>query len=159
MTDDIKALVRGFGEASESYGNIAAYPGPAAKACRDAALADLLAAIERRGAGQQLWCVHVRGPDDLVPVASYDDAVLLADGLNWWWQTLPLTENDTLISAVPALWDGPTERFAAELAKLGTKGWDYAMPTEAQVEAQREKAFAARIAATAARAPAPKAEG
>lgn len=60
MSDDIKALVRGYGEASESYGNKADYPGSDAKARRDAAFADLLAAIERRGAGQEWTLTDLR---------------------------------------------------------------------------------------------------
>lgn len=93
-----------------------------------------------------LWCVHVRGPDDLQAVASYADAVRLSDGLNWWWQALPLTEHDPIISAVPMVWDGTPEQHATSLAKLGARGADYALPTEAQVDAMLAKAVALRLA-------------
>ncbi len=93
-----------------------------------------------------LWCVQVRGPDDVQAVASYEDAVRLSDGLNWWWWSLPrFTEDDPLISAIPALWEGTPESHAASLATLGARGADYALPTEDQVEAKREAAFRLRV--------------
>ena len=88
-----------------------------------------------------LWCVCVRGPDDLVPVASYENAVRLADGLNYWYLSQSLTKHDPWISAVPALWEYEPDAHAKHLAKLGTKGSDYGMPSEEQVEAKRVAAF------------------
>ncbi len=96
---------------------------------------------EIRTLAQPLWSVHVRGPDDLVAVACYDDAVRLSDGLNWWWLAQRPTEDDPWINAVPALWDGTQEHHAEQVAKLGTRGSDYGMPTEEQVEAKRVAAF------------------
>lgn len=93
-------------------------------------------------AGGLLWCVHVQGPDDVVPVASYEDAVRMAEGLNWFAIATTSHPYDPMIHAVPMLWNGTAERHADYAAKLGTKGSDYGVPTEEQVEAQRKKAFA-----------------
>lgn len=101
-----------------------------------------------------LWSVHVQGPDDVVPVASYEDAALLSEGLTWLALTDTTHEYDPQIIAMPMLWDGTPERHAEYLAKLGTRDYDYGLPTPARVEAQRAKFFA-RLTTPA---PAPDAE-
>lgn len=63
-----------------------------------------------------LWAVHVTGPDDLVPVASYLDAVRVANAFNTWWQAFktekPLHEYDPRMWAAPVEWDGSPDRHA-----------------------------------------------
>lgn len=101
---------------------------------------------ESREASKPLWAVHVRGPDDVVAVPSYEDAIRLSDGLNWWWAVQPITENDPIISAVPILWNHTPEHHAEETAKLGTRGYDYRVFTAEEVEKLKMRAFEARIA-------------
>lgn len=65
---------------------------------------------------QPLWAVNIQGPDDLVPVASYLDALRVANALNVWWQAFktenPLDEYDPRMWAVPVEWTGDAERHA-----------------------------------------------
>lgn len=65
---------------------------------------------------QTLWAVNIQGPDDLVPVASYDDALSLACTFNEWWCThksqKPLSENDPRMWATPVEYDGSAEEHS-----------------------------------------------
>lgn len=60
-----------------------------------------------------LWAVHIVGPDDLVPVASYEDALALACAFNDWWRDRiaknPLTDMDPRMWASPVEYSGDTE--------------------------------------------------
>jgi hypothetical protein len=68
-----------------------------------------------------LWCVNIHGPDDVVAVASYLDAVKVAKAFNDWWlgyrtQT-PLDELlDARMWAVPIEWPHAAEDHAISLA-------------------------------------------
>jgi hypothetical protein len=56
-----------------------------------------------------LWCVNIHGPDDVIAVASYLDAVKMANAFNAWWLAMrekkPLHEQyDARMWAVPLEW-------------------------------------------------------
>ena len=69
-----------------------------------------------------LWCVNIYGPDDVVAVASYLEAVAQANRFNSWWQELrtkqPLHEQfDARMWAVPIEWPHDAVSHAEALAK------------------------------------------
>ena len=78
---------------------------------------------------EPLWCMHVRGPDDVVAVESYQEAVNYSDHLNRFLAKQPKLEYDPHISAIPALWDGPAETHAKDLERRKQKGHDYPWPS------------------------------
>lgn len=56
---------------------------------------------------QTLWAVNVHGPDDLIPVASYEMAIRFANAFNAWWLKRVLAdhrEGDPRMWAVPVVW-------------------------------------------------------
>ena len=62
-----------------------------------------------------LWCLHVRGPDDIVPVRSYREARALADWFTAVDRGNMADERCPLFAAVPAIWPWSAERHAASL--------------------------------------------
>lgn len=69
-----------------------------------------------------LWCVNIHGPDDVIAVASYLDAVMQANVFNCWWQGYrsdkPLHEQfDARVWAVPIEWPHDAESHAKSLAE------------------------------------------
>ena len=63
------------------------------------------------------WCLHVRGPDDIVAMPSYQAALDLAD---WFTAVDRANIGDDmapLFAAVPCLWPGSAEGHAADLAR------------------------------------------
>lgn len=74
-----------------------------------------------------LWCVHHRGPDDVIPVASYDDAVKMADAINdrsekFNFGHKPDGINYVYSRAYPAPWPHSPESHAAGLAPATSTG-------------------------------------
>ena len=69
-----------------------------------------------------LWAVHIQGPDDVVPVASKDEAVFAAKAINDDYlkikASLPDDDMTPRINAVPIVWDG-TPEFHAEFLASG----------------------------------------
>lgn len=68
-----------------------------------------------------LWCVNIHGPDDVVAVASYLDAVKVAKAFNDWWLAYrtrkPLDERlDARMWATPIEWPYSAEDHAISLA-------------------------------------------
>lgn len=67
-----------------------------------------------------LWAVNIHGPDDLIPVASYVDAMRVANAFNAWWQAYktahPLHDYDPRMWAVPVEYSGGAESHAHWLA-------------------------------------------
>jgi len=67
-----------------------------------------------------LWCVNIHGPDDVIAVGSYLDAVKVAKAFNDWWLKLrtekPLDERlDPRMWAVPIEWPHDAEAHAISL--------------------------------------------
>ena len=83
-------------------------------------LADFLEALRTAPAPQDaelLWCAHVRGPDDVHAVGSYDEAVKLSDEING--VASKLKDLDVLCIAMPAIWPWSREAHAKDLAPHG----------------------------------------
>ncbi|GEM_PF-2979665 len=55
-----------------------------------------------------LWCVNIKGPDDIISVPDHLSAVRMANTFNAWWLDLitkkPLTDNHPRIWAEPIEW-------------------------------------------------------
>ena|SRR5271154_5148181 len=58
-----------------------------------------------------LWCCHVRGPDNLYPAASYEDALKMADEINAFDFQMALKRDppELLARAAPAIWPWSAE--------------------------------------------------
>lgn len=68
-----------------------------------------------------LWCVNIHGPDDVIAVARYLDAVKMANAFNAWWLDLrekkPLHEQyDARMWAAPLEWPYSAEIHAEAVA-------------------------------------------
>lgn len=66
-----------------------------------------------------LWCCHVRVPDDVHAAPDYATALKWADltnALDWRGQP-PVSFEDCLLKAVPALWPWTAEAHAEDLPK------------------------------------------
>lgn len=64
-----------------------------------------------------LWCVNIQGPDDVVPVASYNEAAAVANEFNRWRADMValeggLHEYDARVWAVPMEWHSTPESHA-----------------------------------------------
>lgn len=78
---------------------------------------------ERAMADDHLWGVNIHGPDDLIAVKSYDEAVYIAHEVNKWWIARIKANgpggiskrNPPLFWAVPCQWPH-TEGHAEDLA-------------------------------------------
>ncbi|MEJ0092029.1 MAG: hypothetical protein WDN46_00870 [Methylocella sp.] len=73
------------------------------------------------------WCAHVRGPDDLVPVMSYEDAVAVSDWINSTserFNSARPAEQKVMMIAMPALWPASGDH-AEWYAKRSEKNSDY----------------------------------
>ena len=70
-----------------------------------------------------LWCCHVRGPDDVIPTVSYDEAVKLADHINNISIRLGMERSpfEWLSRAVPAVWPHSAESHAEDLVAAKDK--------------------------------------
>jgi hypothetical protein len=70
-----------------------------------------------------LWCVNITGPDDVVAVASRQQAISAAMWFNQWWITnianKGLHPYDPTMWAVPIPWPYDAASHAANLAKRG----------------------------------------
>jgi hypothetical protein len=73
-----------------------------------------------------LWCCHVRGPDEVHAAPDYETALAWSDMLNAMnWRSAnpavrlkdPVSFEDCLIKAVPALWPHSRESHAEDLPK------------------------------------------
>lgn len=67
-----------------------------------------------------LWCVNITGPDDVIAVATYIEAVQAANRFNEWWQSqrkaIPLNEAmDARMWASPAEWPGSSLSHAESI--------------------------------------------
>lgn len=94
-------------------------------------------AAERDGL---LWCCHVRGPDDMVPTASYAEALDLADRLLQFDRRPDRHECDPFASAVPALWPYGASAHAEEMAKRKLPNADYPLPAPSAPPAEAGEA-------------------
>lgn len=59
-------------------------------------------------ADKTLWCVNIKGPDDIISVPDHLSAVRMANAFNAWWLDLitktPLTDNHPRMWAEPIEW-------------------------------------------------------
>ncbi len=59
-------------------------------------------------ADKTLWCVNIKGPDDIISVPDHLSAVRMANTFNAWWLDLitktPLTDNHPRMWAEPIEW-------------------------------------------------------
>jgi hypothetical protein len=93
-----------------------------------APLADRLALAERM-VGSPLWMVHVRGPDELVPCESYEQALELADALLAIDRKYAANPLMPMFGAVIGLWPYSREAHAEGLARRSLPNSDYPLPT------------------------------
>lgn len=63
-----------------------------------------------------LWCVHVRGPDDLIPAMDYEDALKICDRLAESDAQHAGDASAPMLRAVPRLWPGSPQQYAEVLA-------------------------------------------
>jgi hypothetical protein len=85
---------------------------------------------------QELWAVSIAGPDDLVPVASYSDAMRLANSFNEWWRNHinsrgGLHKFDPRMWATPVVYTGAADQHAESVANPSE---DYAPFLEAPAD-------------------------
>lgn len=87
-----------------------------------------------------LWCVNIVGPDDVIAVASYLEAVTRANVFNAWWHDYrterPLDERlDARMWAVPIEWPHDAASHVEALAKPSEEyAWlDGAAATPSQI--------------------------
>lgn len=74
------------------------------------------------------WCVHVRGPDDVVPVPDYETAIALCDAVNEQHRKIvekDPSDNWPRVSAVPAPWPYGAASYAESAARGNL---DYGVP-------------------------------
>lgn len=69
-----------------------------------------------------MWAVSIQGPDDLIPVASHQDATRVANSFNEWWASViaargGLHEFDARMWAVPVEYHGAPEDHARWVAE------------------------------------------
>lgn len=69
------------------------------------------------------WCVHVLGPDDLIPMPDHATAVRAADRFNTWWQKYRATRQDdgAALPGTPVIvrpWPYAPDEHASALADL-----------------------------------------
>ena len=75
-----------------------------------------------------LWCLHITGMDDVVPVASFPDAVAFSAAMNagiqsaydrdgWGAHYAPTHDLAPAIAVVPSPWDGNAEHHAKSVAE------------------------------------------
>lgn len=95
------------------------------KAC-DAILALGSAVTPQNGLAAVLWCCHIRGPDDVHAAPDYETALKWADtvnALNWRAGNGgvktpdPVSFEDCLLKAVPAVWPHSAQSHAEDLPK------------------------------------------
>jgi hypothetical protein len=79
---------------------------------------------ETKNATDILWCCHVRGPDDVHAAPDYATALKWSDLVNSCnWRGLrgttkpPLSWDDCLLKAAPAVWPWTAESHADSLPK------------------------------------------
>ncbi|GHB47759.1 hypothetical protein GCM10007094_41320 [Pseudovibrio japonicus] len=74
--------------------------------------------IERVGkiADRFKWCMHVVGPDDVIPAESYAAALKMADEHNAHY-IASMERTDVCTVAVPAIWPWSEEDHAEQLSK------------------------------------------
>ena len=58
------------------------------------------------GCDDTLWAVSIAGPDDLIPVATYDDACRVANSFNEWWRQY-IASRGGLHKFDPHMWAKP----------------------------------------------------
>lgn len=67
-----------------------------------------------------LWAVNIHGPDDLIAVKSYLDAIKVANSFNGWWQGYiaanGLHEYDPRMWALPVEYTGDPASHAHSVA-------------------------------------------
>lgn len=64
-----------------------------------------------------LWCVHILGPDDLIPAASYEAAEKHATELSDFMHGPDVPDLDVLCLPIVAVWPYSAEAHRAALAK------------------------------------------
>lgn len=80
----------------------------------------------KRAQAEMLWCMHVRGPDDVYPAPDYAAALKWSDTANELCEQArakhPGDDNVPRLRAVPAPWPWDAASHAAGLAK-SIEGW------------------------------------
>lgn len=66
---------------------------------------------------EQVWCVHVYGPDDIYPAGDRHDAVRKAHGMNAAFVAHLELENPELNEYYPRTWAVPTLRSDPEVSE------------------------------------------
>lgn len=81
----------------------------------------------------ELWCVNITGPDDVIAVASREEAITLSARFNTWWiesiAAKGLHPYDPTMWAVPINWPHSAEGHAENLGDFGEYGWLRAIPS------------------------------
>lgn len=76
-----------------------------------------------------LWAVSIQGPDDLIPVASYLNAIKIANAFNVWWQdhidAHGLQQHAPRMWAIPANWPWSDESHAEGIANPSVEYADF----------------------------------
>jgi hypothetical protein len=67
-----------------------------------------------------LWAVHIEGPDDIIPAKNREDAEATARHLNEWYDKEPKTEFSPHINAVVVPWIGSAAHHAEILRREHT---------------------------------------
>lgn len=70
-----------------------------------------------KNAERALWAMHILGPDDVIPMPSYAEALRQCDALNrsvWSREGAP---DDVLAFAIPAVWAWTKDEHAEALAR------------------------------------------
>lgn len=83
------------------------------------------------------WCVHMLGPDELIPMASFEAAEKYADDMNnaLHGRGEPMPDVLCLAQVVPCLWS--REQHAEQLAKREEIDRQYMLETTVAGERQR----------------------
>jgi len=71
-----------------------------------------------------LWCCHVRGPDELTPCESYEEARKQSDELNYHFAPTKWHkphEFDPVIIAAPMIWPHDAKSHAEGLEQLAAE--------------------------------------
>lgn len=80
-----------------------------------------------------LWCCHVRGPDDVVPCLTYDEAIRLCDDVDTYRRVFERKhpDEDIMLSAHPAVWPWSAAEHARAYEERYEKTHDYPLKREA----------------------------
>lgn len=77
--------------------------------------------MSERTPDDRLWCVHTWGPDEICPCASAQDAILLANEINGFFEGHMVAKdwgpNSVIAWARPMVWKGSAKDHAIALTE------------------------------------------